>query len=119
MTRTHTADTGRVSRPRATWPERAIVLGGIAGAALCTPTALAFGLDMEIAGAVWLAAIVWTVPSSLALAIRRGLRDGDWTAFRRHTLSDGRDERMDWASRTGRYAYLRVAEEHRRLMLGT
>ena len=113
MTRTSTG------RQRHSWRERAIVLGGFAVAALYTAGALVLDTGLDIAGPLWLAAIVWTVPSSLALAIRRGLRDGDWTAFRRHTLSDGRDERMDWASRTGRYAYLRVAEEHRRLMLGT
>ena len=113
MTRTSTG------RQRHSWRERAFVLGGFAVAALYTAGALVLDTGLDIAGPLWLAAIVWTVPSSLALAIRRGLRDGDWTAFRRHTLSDGRDERMDWASRTGRYAYLRVAEEHRRLMLGT
>ena len=119
MTATRQSDTGTAPRPRTTWRERAIVLGGIVPAALYTVAAAMLGLDMETAGAAWLAAILWTVPSSLALALRRGFRHGDWSAFRRHTLSDGRDERMDWASKTGRYAYLRVAEEHRRLMSGT
>ena len=116
MTGTQRSNTGTASRPRTTWAERAIVLGGIALAALYTVAAAVLGLDMETVGAAWLAAVVWTVPSSLALALRRGFQHGDWSAFRRHTLSDGRDERIDWASRTGRYAYLRIADEHRRLM---
>ena len=119
MTRTQRSTTGTVSRPRTTWRERAFVLGGIVLAALYTVAAAMLGLDMETVGAAWLAAVVWTVPSSLALALRRGLVHRDWSAFRRHTLSDGRDERMDWASKTGRYAYLRVAEEHRRMMSGS
>ncbi len=101
---------------RTSWRERAIVLGGLALAAICTVAAAMLGFDMETVGAAWLAAVLWTVPSSLALALRRGFRHGDWSAFRRHTLSDGRDERIDWVSRTGRYAHFRIAEEHRRLM---
>ena len=116
MTGTRNGNAGTASRPRTTWAERAVVLGGIALAVLHTVAAAMLGLDIETVGAAWLAAVVWTVPSSLALALRRGFRHGDWSAFRRHTLSDGRDERIDWASRTGRYAYLRIAEEHRRLM---
>ena len=116
MTGTRNGNAGTASRPRTTWRERLLVLGGFALAALWTVTAVALDLDRETVGAAWLAAILWTVPSSLALALRSGIRDGDWSAFRRHTLSDGRDERIDWASRTGRYAYLRIAEEHRRLM---
>ena len=97
------------SRP--TPAERAIVLGGFAVAALWTVVSAAAGTGMEAAGALWLAAVAWAALSSLALALRRGVRDRDWSAFRRHELPDGRDERMDWVSKTGRYAHLRDWED--------
>ena len=103
--------------PRSTWRERAVVLGGFAGAALYTAVSAAAGIGMETAGAVWLAAIAWAVVFSLALALRRGLRTRDWSAFRRHRLP-GNGETLDWSTRTGRYAWMRVAEEHERLMRG-
>ena len=87
---------------RSTWGERAIVLSAGAGAI----------------GPLWMAAVAWTVPSSLALALRRGIRCGDWSAFRSYELPDGRDERIDWVSKTGQYAYMRIAEEHERMMRG-
>ncbi len=118
MTRTQAGNAGLPARPQSTWAERAIVLGGIALALLWTAAAPALGLDLETVAAAWLAALVWAAISSLTLALRRGFVHGDWSAFRRHTLSDGRDDRIDWSARTGRYAYLRIAEEHRRLMSG-
>lgn len=104
---------GRPSRP--TPGERAVVLGGFAVAALYTAASVAAGTGLEAAGALWLAAVAWAVLSSLAFALRRGIRDRDWSAFRRHELPDNRDV-MDWSTKTGAYAYMRVAEEHERLM---
>ena len=118
MTRTQGHLAGTPARRPATRTERLIVLGGFIVAALWTAVAAILGAGIETVGAAWLAAVLWTVPSSLALALRRGFVHRDWSAFGRSPLSDGRDERMDWASKTGRYAYLRVAEEHRRLTLG-
>ena len=103
---------------RTTPAERAIVLGGSALAALCTALAVPLGAGIESVAAAWLAAGVWAFVSSLALAVRRGLRHGDWSAFGHCELPDGREEDLDWSTRTGRYAYLRVAEEHERLMRG-
>jgi len=97
------------SRP--TPAERAVVLGGFAVAALCTAVSALSGTGMDTAVAMWLAATGWSVASSFALALRRGLRDRDWSAFRRHRLCDGRDERMDWVSKTGRYSHLRDWED--------
>ena len=68
---------------RPTRCERAVVLGGFAVAALHTGVSAAAGTGMETAGAVWLGAVAWTVPASLACALRRGIRRGDWSAFRR------------------------------------
>ena len=104
--------------PRSTWGERAVVLGGFAVATLWTAVSLTPGAGTEAVGPLWMAAVVWTVPSSLALALRRGFRRGDWSAFRSYELPDGRDERIDWATQTGQYAYMRIAEEHERMMRG-
>ena len=114
MTRTSTDST----RPRTTWRLRAFVLGGFALAALYTAASLAFGAGAEAIGPLWMAAIAWTVPASLAGGLRRGFRHRDWSAFRGYELPDGRDERIDWATQTGQYAYMPIAEEHERLMRG-
>ena len=95
---------------RPTWRERAVVLGGFAIAALWTAVSAAAGSSIETVAAAWLAALAWAVLSSLALALRRGLRDGDWSAFRRRRSRD-RGDLVDWATRTGRYSYLRDRED--------
>lgn len=102
--------------PGITCTERLAVLAGPALAATWTAVAAVLGTGMEIAGMLSLAAIGWTVVSSLALALRRGIRRGDWSAFRRPRLHDGRDERIDAATNSGQYAHLEIAEEHERMM---
>ena len=102
--------------PGITCAERTVVLAGPALAAAWTAVAAVLGTGMEIAGILSLAAIGWTVVSSLVLALRRGIRRGDWSAFRRRRLPDGRDERIDAATASGQYAHLEIAEEHERLM---
>ena len=102
---------------RSTWGERAIVRGGPAIAALWTAVPLMLDTGMETVGAAWTIAIAWTVLSSLALALRRGIRARDWSAFRRYRLPHN-DDLVSWSAKSGAYAYLRVAEEHQRLMRG-
>ena len=118
MTRTQGHLAGTPAKRPATRAERLIVLGGFAVAALWTAVAAILGTGMEVAGPLWLAAVLWTVPSSLALALRSGFRDGDWSAFRNCELPDNSGERFDWDTRSGEYAYMAVAEEHERLMRG-
>ena len=121
MTRTFNDRTGPpapAGTPRSTRTERAVVLAGFAVAALWTAIATASGAGLETAGAAWLAAILWTVVASFACALRRGICRRDWSAFRRYHLPDGRDERIDWATQTGSYAWEPIAEEHERLMRG-
>ena len=72
---------------------------------------------LEVVAALWLAAAVWAFIASLALALRRGFRDGDWSAFRRGGMTDDA-ELVDWSTQTGQYAWMAVAEEHERLMRG-
>ncbi len=118
MTGTQHGNTGTASRPRTTWRERAFVLGGFAVAALYSSVAAILGTGMETASPLWLIAILWTVPASLAVALRRGLVYRDWSAFGDYELPDGREENFDWDTRSGEYAWMRVAEEHERLMRG-
>ncbi len=117
MTRTQGHLAGTPAKRPATRAERLIVLGGFAVAALWTAVAAILGAGMETVGAAWLAGVLWTVPSSLALALRSGFRDGDWSAFRDYELPDSSDT-IDWSTQTGQYAYMAIAEEHERLMRG-
>ena len=117
MTGTQTGNSSTARRPPTTWRERAFVLGGFPVATLWTAVAAILGLDMETVGAAWLAAVVWTVPSSLALALRRGFVHSDWSAFRQGALS-GDSDALDWSARSGDWSYMRIGEEHDRLMSG-
>ena len=112
---THTSRDPDAARP--TRRERAIVLGGFAVAALWTAVSAAFGAGMETAVMLWLAAFGWAALASLACALRRGLRDGDWSAFRRCELPENNDT-LDWSLKSGAYVDMAVAEEHERLMRG-
>ena len=105
MTRTKTP------RRRHSWRERTFVLGGFALAAPYTVAAAVLGLDMETVGAAWLAAVLWTVPTSLTLALRRGFVHRDWSAFAGHDFPEDDGELDEWSSRTGRYQYLADMEE--------
>ena len=107
---------GRPPRRRS-WRARLFVLGGFPVAALYTAASLALGAGAEAIGPLWLAAVAWTAPSSLAGALWRGFRHRDWSAFRGHEFPDNGDL-IDWTTRTGRYSYMRIAEEHERLMRG-
>ena len=104
------------ARPRNGWPVRVAVLGPLAVTALATAAALATNTGMDHLGPLWMAALAWTVAASLAGALLRGLRHGDWSAFARYELPDGRDDRIDWISKTGAYAYLRIQDDHDRLL---
>ena len=105
----------RNSRP--TVMERAIVLCGFVLAALVTAWSAATGAGLEPVAAVWLAAGLWAFVSSFALALRRGIRDRDWSAFRRYRMPDD-TELIDWSTKSGRYLDMAVAEENERLMRG-
>ena len=112
--------TGTFERPDArpvTVAERLLVLGGFALAAVWTGVSAAAGTGLETSGALWLAAVFWAVLSSLALALRRGLRDGDWSAFRRSERPDDTDT-LDWSLKSGAYVDMEIAEQHERLMRG-
>ena len=102
---------------RTTPAERAVVLGGFAVAALCTAPAFLLDGDMESVAALWLLAAAWAFVSSLALALRRGLRHRDWRAFGRYEMTDG-TELIDWSTKSGGWYDMALAEENERLMRG-
>ena len=116
MARTHTSAHRAPAKGGTTWRERLFVLAGLALAMVFTAGSLALDGGATWIGPLWMAAIAWTVLASLASALRRGLRHGDWSAFGRHDLDRGREDEIDWSTRTGAWAYLRIAEEHERLM---
>ena len=60
---------------------------------------------------VWFWAVIWTFSSALAGVLWRGIRHGDWSAFRRYEFPEDDGERFDWSTRTGRYAWCRDYEE--------
>ena len=96
---------------RITWCARALVLGGLTLAVVYTAAAVALGAGGNHIGVLWVIAIVWTVATSLAGALWRGLRHGDWTAFSNYELPEDDDEMDEWLSRTGRYSSLRDMED--------
>ena len=90
---------------------RSFVLAGPALALLFTIFALMTGSGVPFLRGVWLVAALWTFFAALAHVLWRGFRHGDWSAFNRHELPDGKDDRFDWATKTGRYAWRRDLEE--------
>ena len=99
------------ARRRTTWRERAFVLGGLGLAALYTAAALSLSAGTEHIGPLWMAAIAWTVLASLAHVLWLGFRHRDWSAFGRYELPEDDGDADEWASRTGRYDYLRDWED--------
>ena len=90
---------------------RLLVLAGLGLALLATILSLAAGMGLRPLGAVWACASLWSLLTTLFCVLWRGFRRGDWTAFRRYELPDGREEDFEWSSRTGRYAWRRELEE--------
>ena len=78
------------------------------------------GGGAEAVAGIWLLACVWAALAGFACAHRGGVfRRGDWSAFRNATSRpDDRGDALDWSTRTGEYSYLRIGEEHDRLMSG-
>ena len=103
--------------PRTGPCERALVLAGFAAAALCTAWSAAVGAGIETVAAAWLAAGAWAFFASLALALRRGFRRRDWSAFGRYDMPDD-TELIDWSTKSGSWLDMAVAEENERLMRG-
>ena len=90
---------------------RVLVLAGPALALLATILLLAAGSGLRPLGAVWACSALWCLLTALFCALWRGFRHGDWSAFARYELPDGKEEDFEWSARTGRYAWRRDVEE--------
>ena len=90
---------------------RALILAGPGLVLLATILSLAAGSGLRPLGAVWFCAALWSLLTALSCVLWRGFRHGDWSAFHRYELPDGKDEHFDWASRIGRYDWRRELEE--------
>ncbi len=99
------------SPARTGWRARAFVLGGLAGAAVYTAATLALGAGAEHIGPLWRAVIPGPSAASLAGALWRGFRHGDWSAFSDYELPEDDGELDEWLSRTGRHSSLRDMED--------
>ena len=121
MTRTFTESYEPAGAPerssRPTPAERVAVLAGFALAALCTVWSAAAEAGIEPIAAAWLAAAAWAFVSSLALALRRGFRRRDWSAFGRYDMPDN-TELIDWSTKSGAWLDMALAEENERSMRG-
>ncbi len=112
MAKTSTTQDNGPDRARpTTWRARALVLGGLALAAVYNAAALVFGVGAEHVGPLWMAAIAWAVAAGLAGALWRGFRHSDWSAFSGYELPEDDGDMEEWAMRTGRYSWLREMEE--------
>ena len=113
MKRTFTAQNGYPDRParRTTWRARSFVLGGLALSAVYTAASHALGAGAEHIGPLWMTAIAWTVAASLAGALWRGFRHGDWSAFSGYELPENDGDMDEFISRTGRYSSLGRMED--------
>ena len=106
------------ARPRTTWTERAVVLGGFAPAAFCTAwSARRRGRHRNGGRRVAGREPPGHSLSSLVLALRRGLRHRDWRAFGGYEMTDG-TELVDWSTKSGAWFDMALAEENERLMRG-
>ena len=97
-------------RARYTWRERAFVLAGIGVAGGASGIGAPLGAGEDILAPVWLGAIGWTVLASLALALWRGFRRGDWSAFRQYGPPAVDHDAGDMATGTGAYAYRQLTD---------
>ena len=99
-----------VQRTRHTWRERAFVFGGIAGAGAVSGIGAPLGAGEDILAPVWAAAVVWTILATVAHALWRGFRHGDWSADREYELSGVNHDAGDCATCTGAYYYRRTID---------
>ena len=91
------------------------ILGAPALALVATPAFVLAGTGPDCVSAVWLASVIWMFAASLVQALWKGLRHGDWSAFTCGALPPD-DERFDFETKSGRYAYRRIQAENEALM---
>ena len=91
------------------------VLGPLAIAVPVSVVLVLAGAGADWIGALWLAAVLWTIAASFVQALWQGLRHGDWSAFT-YVEVPRNEEDVDFSTRTGRYAYIRNQADDEALM---
>ena len=92
-----------------------VVLSGLAVALPATPVLLTLGMNWQTIQLLWIIAVIWTIVASFVHALRQGIRHGDWSAFRCGEIPRN-DEDLDYTTKTGLYAHLRIRAHHEALM---
>ena len=92
-----------------------VVLFGLAVALPATTVFLILGTSWQAIQLLWIIAVIWTIVASFVHALRQGIRHGDWSAFMSGEILQY-DEDLDWSTKTGLYAYLRIRAHHESLM---
>ena len=91
------------------------VLGPLAMAVPVSLVLALAGAGGDWTGALWFAAVLWTIAASFVQALWPGLRHGDWSAFV-YVEVPRNDEEFDFFTRTGRYSYRRDQADDEALM---
>lgn len=86
-----------------------LVLAGPLLALLYTLVALTGANGVRFISGAWLLAVLWVFLTALSGTLWRAYHD-DRSAFSAYTLSERNDDRFDWETRTGRYAWRRDYE---------
>ncbi len=97
-------------RTHHTWCERAFVFGGIAAAGAISGIGVPLGAGEDVLAPVWAGALGWTVLATIANALWRGFRLGDWSAFREYEPRGVNHDAGDCATCTGAYYYRRTID---------
>ena len=92
-----------------------VVLSGLAVALLATPVLPILGTNWQAVQLLWIFAAIWTIVASFVDALRQGIRHGDWSAFMSGQILQF-DEDLDWSTKTGRYAFMRIRAHHEALI---
>ena len=89
---------------------------GVGVAATVSAVSLTLDAGLELVGPVWLGVFAWTILASIAHALWRGFRRGDWSVFREAYEPPHHRDALDLGTCTGVGAYRRIAEEDEQLM---
>ena len=92
-----------------------VVLFGLAVALPATLVFLILGTNWQAVQLLWIIAVIWTILTGFVYALQQGIRHGDWSAFMCGDIP-GNDQDLDWSTKTGRYAYMRIWANHEALM---
>ena len=104
---------GRRSARRTAWRHAARFVPAVSLAAV--PVLWVLGAGPDVIAPIGLAAAVWTMLASLAHALWRGVRRGDWSAFDAGEVPRNDDD-FDYATKSGVYLDLRIQADHEALM---